>query len=110
MGLGFIICLVTHILAAFLPMYVVFPFAENLFGSGHGTCGDHHHDHSHGLLNHIVKDILIITMIILPVALLTWLGHKLLSRFKLKCGDAHEHEEDPCENCPHRKDLKTQPE
>jgi len=112
MGIGYIICLVTHILAALLPMYVVFPFAEHLFGHscghshshGHG-CGyeyyGHIYDHSHGLLNHILGDILILTMIIIPVALLTWLGHKLVRYFKCKGGCTHD--EDPCETCPHRK-------
>jgi len=103
MGIGYITCLVTHILAALLPMYIVFPFAEHIFGhdcSGNLCIG---HDHSHGLLDHILGDIMILTMILIPVALLTWLGHKLVRYFKGKCcGSAHE--DDPCETCPHKKD------
>ena len=107
MGIGYIICLVTHIIAALLPMYVVFPFAEHLFGGhshgcGHGHAHEYAYDHAHGLLNHILGDLLILTMIIIPVAILTWLGHKLVRHFKVKCGDVHD--EDHCENCPHRKD------
>ena len=105
-GLGYVICLITHILAALLPMYVVFPFAENLFGHvytpncNHGNLFQQGSVNS-GLLNHILADLLILTMIIIPVALLTWLGHKLVIHFKCKCGVVHD--EDPCVNCPHKK-------
>ena len=103
MGIGYLTCLSTHILAALLPMYVVFPFAEQLFGSDHGhSCGNVH-EYSPGLLNHILGDILTLSMILVPVTLITWLGHKLVKYFKCKCGAAHE--EDSCETCPHRKDL-----
>ena len=95
-GIGYVICLVTHIIAALLPMYVVLPFAEGVLGHGH----DHHHAH-HGLLSHILGDILIFTMIIIPVALLTYFGHKLVRYYKCKCGDVHI--EDPCESCHHKK-------
>ena len=118
MGIGYIVCLVTHILAAILPMYIVFPFAEHLFGHSHGHSHSHDHahgcghayeyayaTHSHGLLDHILGDIIILTMIIIPVALLTWLGHKLVRRLKGKCcGDSGANAQDPCENCPHKKD------
>ena len=101
MGIGYITCLFTHILAALLPMYVVFPFTEQLFGRGHSSgCGDYHAP-SNGLLSHILEDILILTMVLIPVALLTWLGHKIVRQFKIRCGGAHE--ENPCENCLHQK-------
>ena len=96
-GIGYVICLITHVLAALLPMYVVFPFAQHLFGHGHSH--DHHYDS--GLLSHVLGDLLILTMIIIPVALLTWFGHKLVHHIRCKCGVVHE--EDPCENCQHRK-------
>ena len=99
MGIGYVICLITHILAALLPMYVVFPFAEHLFGHSHSYSCSHHY--AQGLFNHILGDLLILTMIIIPVAILTWLGHKLVNYFKCKCGVIHE--ENPCESCPHRK-------
>ena len=109
-GLGYVICLITHILAALLPMYIVFPFAQSLFGQGqnhtHGPMcrfGSACPDQASGLLNHILGDLLILTMIIVPVAVLTWLGHKLVHHFKCKCGVVHNREEDPCESCPHKK-------
>ena len=95
MGIGYVICLLTHIIAALIPMYVVFPFAQRFFSHGH----EHHY--SHGLLSHVLGDILILTMIIVPVAALTFLGHKLVRR--LRCGCGEEHENDPCESCEHRK-------
>ena len=103
MGIGYVICLLTHIIAALIPMYVVFPFAERFFGHGHshGHHYAHGHHYTHGLLNHIMGDILILTMIIVPVAVLTFLGHKLVRR--LRCGCGEEHENDPCESCEHRK-------
>ena len=103
-GLGYVICLITHIIAALLPMYVIFPFAESLFGHGHSHGHghhDHHYDQAAGLFSHILGDILILTMIIVPVALLTWIGHRLVSHFRCKCGEVHE--EDPCVSCPHKK-------
>ena len=106
-GIGYVVCLVTHILAALLPMYIVFPFAEQLFGHGHAhghghACSTHDYSHiGHGLFNHILGDLLILTMIIVPVAILTFLGHKLVSHLKCRCGTVHE--EDPCESCQHRK-------
>jgi len=101
-GMGYVICLVTHILAALLPMYVVFPFAQNMFGQGHvhGPNCDHGPGFM-GLMDHILGDLMILTMIIVPVALLTLAGHKLVTYFKCKCGEVHE--EDPCDGCPHRK-------
>ena len=101
MGIGYFMCLITHIIAALLPMYVVLPFAEHLFGCGHSHSHGHQYGHSHGLLDHILGDILILTMILLPVALLTWLGHRLVRYFQCKCGVVHK--VDPCENCLHRK-------
>ena len=102
MGIGYLTCLTTHILAALLPMYFVFPFAEQLFGGARGhNCGDIY-EQSPGLLNHILGDILILTMVLIPVTLLTLLGHKLVKHIKCKC--AVTHEEDSCETCPHRKD------
>jgi len=105
-GIGYIICLFTHIIAALIPMYIVFPFAERFFGHGghsHGHCCHHYgaYAHSHGLVDHIMGDILVLTMVIVPVALLTWLGHKLVKHIRCKCGVLHEN--DPCETCPHRK-------
>ena len=100
-GLGYVICLITHILAALLPMYVIFPFAENLFGHSHSHQHGPYCDHGHGLFEHILGDLLILTMIIIPVALLTWGGHKLVHYFRCKCGVVHE--EDPCISCPHKK-------
>ena len=99
MGIGYAVCLITHIIAALIPMYVVFPFTERFFGHGH--VHEHGHHYSHGLLNHILGDILILTMIIVPVAILTFLGHKLVRH--LRCGCGEEHERDPCERCEHRK-------
>ena len=105
MGIGYVICLFTHIIAALIPMYIVFPFAERFLGHGHshGHCCHHYgvYAHSHGLLNHIVGDLLVLTMVIIPVAMLTWLGHKLVKYFRCKCGTVHE--DDPCETCQHRK-------
>jgi len=108
MGIGYIICLFTHIIAALIPMYVVFPFAARFFGHGHSHGHDHccgHYaacTHSYGLFSHIIGDILVLTMVIIPVALLTWLGHKLVKYFRCKYGAVHEN--DPCDECPHRKD------
>ena len=101
-GIGYMICLFTHIIAALIPMYVVFPFAGHLFNHSHshGHCY-HNAAQSHGLLNHILGDILILTMIIIPVAALTWLGHKLVRYLKYKGGVVQE--QDPCENCHYRK-------
>jgi len=104
MGIGYVICVCTHIIAALIPMYVVFPFAERIFGHGHNHCYHSYcesYAHSHGVMNHILGDILILTMVIIPVALLTWLGHRLVKYFRCKCGIVHEN--DPCEACPHRK-------
>ena len=100
MGIGYVICLFTHIIAALIPMYLVLPFAERFLGH---ACSSHHCDavHSHGLLNHIVGDIIILTMVLIPVALLTWLGHRLVKYVRCKCGVTHEY--DPCETCQHRK-------
>ena len=98
MGIGYVICLFTHVIAALIPMYVVFPFAGRFFGH------DHCHSyggHSYGLLNHILGDILILTMVLIPVALLTWGGHKLVKYIRCKCGVVHEN--DPCETCQHKK-------
>ena len=89
-GVGYIVCLGTHVLAALLPMYIVFPFVDHLF--------DHENQ---GVLGYIFEDMIILTMIIIPVALLTWVGHRIVALFRCKCGVAHE--EDPCERCPHRK-------
>ncbi|MCL2528659.1 MAG: hypothetical protein FWE42_09610 [Defluviitaleaceae bacterium] len=102
MGIGYIICLITHVIAALIPMYIVFPFAERFFGHGHagGHCC-HYPAAPHGLISHIAGDILILTMIIIPVALLTWLGHKLVKHLRCTCGDVHK--TDPCDTCPHRK-------
>ena len=100
MGIGYFICLLTHIIAALIPMYVVFPFAERFFGHTHGPqCAAH--GHSAGLLSHIMGDVLILTMIIIPVALLTFFGHKLVKYVRCRCGAVHE--DDPCETCPHKK-------
>ena len=93
MGIGYIVCLATHVIAALLPMYVVMPFAGRFFDSG--CC------HEVGLLDHIVGDILILTMVLVPVALLTWGGHKLVRYFKCKCGVLHE--KDPCSGCVHKR-------
>jgi len=101
MGIGYVICLFTHIIAALIPMYVVFPFAQRFFDYGCAHGHDHYGAHAHGLLNHIFGDILILTMVIIPVALLTLLGHKLVRYFKCKCGVVHE--DDPCDTCQHRK-------
>ena len=104
MGIGYAICLLTHIIAALIPMYVVFPFAERFFGHRHPHGHCHHYmagAHSQGLLNHILGDILILTMIIIPVALLTLLGHKLVNYFRCKCSDAQDG--NPCHTCEHRK-------
>jgi len=104
MGLGYVMCLITHIIAALLPMYVVFPFADHLFGGGHSHSHHshgHHYGYLHGLLDHVLGDILILTMILLPVALLTWLGHRLVKYVHCKCGTVHE--KDPCESCLHKK-------
>lgn len=108
MGIGYLVCLITHIIAALIPVYVVFPFAERWFGHGHSHGHSHsHHAHevyeaaSHGLFSHILQDILILTAIIIPVALLTFLGHKLVKRLRCKCGEVHP--QDPCETCEHRK-------
>jgi len=102
MGIGYLVCLITHIIAALIPVYVVFPFAERWFGHGHSHGHSHsHHAHevveaSRGILSHILQDILILTAIIIPVALLTFLGHKLVKRLRCKCDETHT-EENPCE-------------
>ena len=96
MGIGYAVCVVTHLIAALLPMYVVIPFAEQIFGSGGDGCC-----HEAGILTHIVGDLLILIMILVPVALLTWLGHKLVRYVRCKCGVVHE--EDPCAGCLHKK-------
>ncbi|MCL2404379.1 MAG: hypothetical protein FWC92_02400 [Defluviitaleaceae bacterium] len=103
MGIGYVICLFTHIIAALLPMYIIFPFAGRFFehSHSHSYCEGAHAAHSHGLFNHIVGDILVLTMVIIPVALLTLLGHKLVKYFRCKCGTVHDN--DPCETCEHRK-------
>ena len=104
MGIGYVICLLTHIIAALIPIYVVFPFAERFFGHGHSHGCCHYYvagARSHGLLNHILGDIIVLTMIIIPVALLTLLGHKLVKCFRRKCGTTHE--SSPCQTCEHRK-------
>jgi len=102
MGIGYVICLFTHIIAALIPMYVVFPFAGHLFNQGHSHGHCHHYSaHSHGLLNHILGDILILTIVIIPVAALTWLGHRLVRYLRRKGSTVQE--QNPCETCHHRK-------
>ena len=96
MGLGYITCIFTHIIAAVLPMYVIFPFAQGLFGHG-DSCG--HHGHGHGVFSHILGDIMVLTMVIIPVALLTWGVHKLLCRFK---GAPVSPSPSPCDDCQHK--------
>ena len=99
-GIGYVICLITHLLSAILPMYVIFPFLGNLLhhhDHGHG----HGHDHGAGLVGHLLTDIIMFTSIIIPVAILTYVGHRLVYYFKCRCG--HRHEVDPCKECPHNK-------
>lgn len=79
MGIGYVTCLVTHIIAALVPVYVVFPFTEHLLGHSHG------HDHSHSLFNHVLVDLLTLTMIIVPVAALTFAGHRFVGYIRCKC-------------------------
>ena len=94
-GIGYVVCLTTHIIAALLPVYAVLPVA-NRFIRGHVCCS-----HSRDLMGHILTDIVIFTSIIIPVALLTYIGHRVVRYFKCRCGDNHE--ENPCEECPNRK-------
>ena len=104
MGIGYIICLITHIIAALIPIYLVFPFAERFLGHGHlhGCCHSYGaYSQTQGLMNHILGDIMVLTMIIIPVSLLTWAGHKLVKYIRCRCGTVHEN--DPCETCQHRK-------
>ena len=95
MGIGYVVCLVTHLIAALLPVYAILPIANRLGGHTHS------HSHSSGVLGHLLTDILIFTLIILPVAVLTYVGHKVVRYFRCKCGTVHE--KDPCDECPHRK-------
>jgi len=92
-GIGYVICLITHIIAALLPVYAIIPFVNRL-GGGHD-----HHSHS-GVMEHIFTDILILTCVIIPVALLTYIGHRVVRYFRCKCGDVHEVNQ--CDGCPHK--------
>ena len=94
-GIGYVVCLITHLIAALLPMYAILPFINRL--EGHGHC----HSHSHGVMEHILTDILIFSSIIVPVIILTYIGHKVVRRFRYGCADVHE--VNPCDECPHKK-------
>jgi len=82
MGIGYVICLITHVIAALLPMYAIIPFVNGL--------GGHDHHSHHGVMEHIFMDILTLTLVIAPVAVLTYMGHRVVRYFKCKCGEANE--------------------
>lgn len=91
-GIGYVVCLITHVIAALLPVYAIIPFINNL--------GEHSH-HSHGgVMEHIFTDILILTSVIVPVVLLTYIGHRVVRHIKCKYGDVHE--VNHCDECQHR--------
>ena len=92
MGIGYVTCLFTHIIAALLPIYAIVPFVNNLSG--------HCHHSPRGVMEHIFIDILTLTLVIIPVAILTYIGHRVVRYFKCKCADVHE--TNPCDECPHR--------
>jgi len=97
MGIGYVSCLITHIIVALLPLYTIIPFVNRL--GGH-TCHTHSH---HGLMEHIFVDILTLTLVIIPVAILTYVGHKIVRYFRCKCADVHE--VNICDECPHNNVL-----
>lgn len=86
---GLLVCMTSHLIAALFPIYVGFPMVNSLFGENVGPFA------------HIVKDLVSLLTILVPVALLTILGHTLIGYVKCKCGTVHEN--DPCRDCKHRK-------
>lgn len=105
MGIGYVACLFSHVIATVLPMYIILPFARNLFQpaaaaevAGHASrisCHLHQGGAGQGLLAHIATDLLTLTVVIIPITTTTWLVHRFV-KTRIKKAPS------PCDHCCHR--------
>ena len=114
MGIGYLTCLITHVVAAVIPMYIALPFAQRLFGGGDTTgyqsrlgCHLSTGASETGLFSHILGDLLVLTLVIIPISVGMWFLHQAIKRLfvsKKFVSQKTDHPAPcPCDTCEHRR-------
>jgi len=83
MGIGYVICIFTHFIAAMLPMDRIFPFLQQeQIACIHVIQAQQ----QHSIWDHLLVDLLTIVLLLPFIILLTWAGHKLTHYIKQRKG------------------------